>query len=90
MCEIQLWLPLERPLLGTWHVALASALTGYGTRHLSVLRRRLHALSPTRQGSMRASMEQILAVPWVPAQRGASWGGSTSLERCSEVAPQLP
>ena len=44
-----MWLPLARPLLGTWPAAAASALTGNQTSDALV--HRLNPLSYTSQGS---------------------------------------
>ena len=45
------WLPLVRPLLGTWPTAQACALTGNRTGYPLVCRPMLNPLSPTSQGS---------------------------------------
>ena len=44
-----MWLPLARPLLGTWPATQAGALTGNQTSDLLVLRRALNPLSHTTQ-----------------------------------------
>ena len=44
------WLPLVRPLLGTWPATQACALTGTQTGDLSVCRPVLNPLSHTSQG----------------------------------------
>ena len=48
--NINVWLPLTHPLLGTWPATQACGLTGNGTRDLSVCRPALNPLSLTCQG----------------------------------------
>ena len=48
--NIYVWLPLARPLLGTWPTILAGALTGNATGNPLVCRRALNPLSHTSQG----------------------------------------
>ena len=48
--KINVWLPLERPLLGTWPTTQACALTGNRTGHPLVHRLVLNPLSHTSQG----------------------------------------
>ena len=45
------WLPLERPLLGTWPETQACALTGNQTGNPLVRRLVLNPLSHARQGN---------------------------------------
>ena len=48
--NINVWLPLVRPLLGTWPATQACALTGNGTSDRLVPRPALNPLSHTSQG----------------------------------------
>ena len=48
--NINLWLPLMFPLLGTWPTTQACALTGNGTNNPLVRRLVLNLLSHTSQG----------------------------------------
>ena len=48
--NINVWLPLARPLLGIWPATQACALTGNRTGSLSVHRLALNPLSHTSQG----------------------------------------
>ena len=48
--NISVWLPLMRPLLGTWHATQAGALTRNWTRDPLVHRLALNPLSHTSQG----------------------------------------
>ena len=48
--NINVWLPLGRPLLGTWPVTQACALSGNQTSNPLVCRLPLHPLSYTSQG----------------------------------------
>ena len=61
--NINVWLPLTRPLLGTWPATQACALTGNQTCDLLVYRLALSPLSHTSQGSHtflpRAIREQV-------------------------------
>ena len=50
--NINVWLPLTRPLLGTWPATQACALTGNGTGNPLVLRLALKPLSHTSQGAL--------------------------------------
>ena len=49
--NINVWLPLTSPQLGTWPTTQACALTGNRTSDLSVCRRALDPLSHTSQGT---------------------------------------
>ena len=49
--NINVWLPLERPPLGTWPTTQACALTGNQTSDLLVYRPALNPLTYTSQGS---------------------------------------
>ena len=49
--NINVWLPLERPQLGTWPGTQACALTGNHTSDPSVLRLALNLLRHTSQGT---------------------------------------
>ena len=48
--NISVWLPLTRPMLGTWPTTQACALTGNPTVDLLVHRPALNPLSHTSQG----------------------------------------
>ena len=48
--NINVWLPLTRPLLGTWPAIQACALTGNQTGNSLILRPALNPLSHTSQG----------------------------------------
>ena len=48
--KINVWLPLERPLLETWPTTQACALTGNPTSHPMLLRMVLNPLSYNSQG----------------------------------------
>ena len=48
--NISVWLPLTRPLLGTWFTTQACALTGNPAANPLVLRLALSLLSYTSQG----------------------------------------
>ena len=48
--SINVWLPLARPLLGTWPATQARALTGKGISDPLVCRPALKILSSTSQG----------------------------------------
>ena len=48
--NINVWLPLERPLLGTWPATQVCALTGNQTGNPLVCRSALNPLSHTSQG----------------------------------------
>ena len=50
--NINVWLPLTRPLLGTWPINQAGALTGNRTSDPLVCRLVLNALSYNSQGLM--------------------------------------
>ena len=50
--NISVWLPLMRPLLGTWPATQACALTGNRTSDPLVHRRALNPLSHTSQGGL--------------------------------------
>ena len=50
--NINVWLPLEHPLLGTWPATRACALTGNWSGDPLVRRSALNALSHTSQGKM--------------------------------------
>ena len=50
--NINVWLPLKRPLLGTWPATQACALTGNGIGDPLVLSLVLNPLSHTSQGEM--------------------------------------
>ena len=52
--NINVWLPLMHPLLGTWRVTQACALTGNGTSDPLVRRPALNPLSYASQGLMYA------------------------------------
>ena len=54
--NINVWLPLVCPLLGTWPATQACALTGNGTSDPLVRRLVLNPLSHTSQGSMGTFM----------------------------------
>ena len=49
--NINVWLPLKCPLLGTWSITQACALTGNHTDNPLFLRWALNPLSHTSQGS---------------------------------------
>ena len=49
--NINVWLPLTHPLLGTWPATQASALTGNPTVNPLVCRPALNPLSHTSQGN---------------------------------------
>ena len=51
--NINVWLPLMRPLLGTWPATQACALTGNQTQDPLVPRSALNPLSHTSQGKKR-------------------------------------
>ena len=51
--NINVWLPLARPLLGTWPAAQLCALTGNRTSNLLVHRMALNLLSHASQGSSK-------------------------------------
>ena len=58
--NICVWLPLLRPLLGTWPTTQACAPTGHGTSHDPLVRRRaLNPLSHTCQGWTLSSLTSI-------------------------------
>ena len=59
--NISVWLPLERPLLGTWPATQACALTGNRTGDPLVHRPALSPLSHTSQGSQRFLTGMILS-----------------------------
>ena len=48
--KINVWMPLERPLMGTWPATQACALTGNGTCKPLVRRPMLNPLNYTSQG----------------------------------------
>ena len=48
--NVNVWLPLEHPLLGTWPTTQACALIGTGTSNPLVLRSALNPLSHISQG----------------------------------------
>ena len=50
--NINVWLPLERPLLGTWPATQVCALTGNQTGNPLVCRSALNPLSHTSQGCL--------------------------------------
>ena len=50
--NINVWLPLTRPLLGTWPATQACALTGNGASDPWVCRPALNPLSRTSQGPL--------------------------------------
>ena len=50
--NINVWLPLMRPLLGTWHTPQSCALTGNRTSNPLVHRLALSPLSHTSQGKI--------------------------------------
>ena len=54
-----MWLPLKRPLLGTWPVTQASALTRNRTHDPLVPRRALSPLSHTHQGEPFYFLESV-------------------------------
>ena len=54
--NINVWLPLTRPLLGTWPTTQACALTGNRTSDPLVLRLMLNPLSHTRQGDFLSAL----------------------------------
>ena len=56
--NINVWLPLEHPLLGTWHTTQACALTGNQTGDPLVHRPALNPLSHTSQGSFSVLREK--------------------------------
>ena len=63
--NINVWLPLARPLLGTWLATQACALTGNPTGSPLVDRPALNPLSYTSQGSWYfLSMLNISSFPW--------------------------
>ena len=49
--NINVWLPLEHPLLGTWPTTQVCALTGIQTCYTFVCRPALNPLNHTSQGS---------------------------------------
>ena len=57
-----MWLPLERPLLGTWPATQACALTGDRTSDLLVSRPVLNPLSHTNQGKSLFLEERKLGI----------------------------
>ena len=54
--NINIWLPLMRPLLATWPATQAYALTGNQTSDFLVLRLALNPLSHTNQGQFSLLM----------------------------------
>ena len=57
-----MWLPLVRPLLGTWPATQACALTGNQTGNSLVLRLVLNLLSYTSQGCLPRSEQTTFMV----------------------------
>ena len=55
--NINVWLPLVRPLLGTWPTTQACVLTGNQTSNPLVRRPALNLLSHTSQGSIVVSLK---------------------------------
>ena len=80
--NVNVWLPLECPLLGTWPATQACALTGIPTSNILVLRPALNPLSHTSQGCLLPpffsytatkissppiqSLHQLLSLPLCP------------------------
>ena len=69
--NIHVWLPLMRPLLGTWPATQACALTGNRTGERLVRRPMRHPLSPTSQGwkahsKGRSSYVEDLLLRYIP------------------------
>ena len=69
--NIHVWLPLMRPLLGTWPATQACALTGNRTGDRLVRRPVLHPLSHTSQGwkahsKGRSSYVEDLLLRYIP------------------------
>ena len=58
--NINVWLPLARPLLGTWPTTQACALTGNRTGHPLGHRPALNPLSHTSQGGSDVFYSTIL------------------------------
>ena len=61
--NINVWLPLARPLLGTWPATQSCALTGNQTSDALVRRPTLCPLSYTSQGRMQQFFLNSLAIP---------------------------
>ena len=81
---MNVWLPLERPLLGTWPTAQARALSGNRTGDPLVGRLALSPLSHTSQGSSSVFFSiHILSLIMFGEAR---WGRHRSLD----VHPPLP
>ena len=84
--NINVWLLLTRPLLGTWPATQACALTGNWTGHPVVLRPALNPLSHTSQGwrySLKHTafaMERYCFLAWGHGQVKRLWTSLLSVK----------
>ena len=90
-----MWLPLTRPLLGTWPITQACALTGNRTGKPLVCRPALNPLSHTSQGGKVGFGEVCRAfmrcLHWIPsaASAGRRHGTVTPILQTRKLRPGL-
>ena len=68
--NINVWMPLLRPLLGTSSTSQACALTGNRISNLLVCRMAINPLSYTSQATTAFSSNHLLMVTWAASK---SW-----------------